>query len=229
MCHGSAQGRAQPRNLALALPGAVPKGPAPAGESPERAEEPGPAPLRWPQPRGVFLLLSFRVPTSMDQPKVVFPVGPGQPRPPALLEGPRPLMLLTRPAALPAPSRARRPSRLGGPRFTPGPSPAEFQSSLEMFGVLFSGHICMNPEIPFGMYETSTGVTPTDSVRGKSSASLQPFGHLESRCVRADEEQICQFYPRMSHLSPGQRDPYQGDFPSPGVSLESLLSLMWRT
>lgn len=67
VCPGGARGRAQPGNLALALPGAVPKGWRWPGESPERAEEP--APLPWAQPRGVFLLLSFRVPTSLDQPK----------------------------------------------------------------------------------------------------------------------------------------------------------------
>lgn len=50
--------------------------------------------------------------------KVVFPAGPGQSRPPALLEGPpRPPMLLTRPAAPATPSRARPAARLGGPRF----------------------------------------------------------------------------------------------------------------
>lgn len=67
VCPGGTQSRAQPGNLALALPGAVPKGQRRPGESPERAEEP--APLPWAQPRGVFLLLSFRVPTSLDQPK----------------------------------------------------------------------------------------------------------------------------------------------------------------
>lgn len=139
---GSGAGRGEPRARGGAGPGAAPM---------------ATAPRCFP---AAFVLSA----NLYGSTKVVFPVGPGQPRLPALLEGPRPPMLLTRPAALPMPSRARRPSRLEGPRSTPGPSPAEFQSSLEMFRVLFSGHICMNPEIPFGMYETSTGATPTDSV-----------------------------------------------------------------
>lgn len=40
-------------------------------------------------------------------------------------------------------NRARRPSRLGGPLSMQGVSPAEFQSSLEIFRVLFSSNICV--------------------------------------------------------------------------------------
>lgn len=70
-----ARGRAQPGTLALALPGA-----APTGEP--RAQGGALAALPWPQPRGLFLLLSFRVPTSLSGcTKVVLPAGPG-PGPP---------------------------------------------------------------------------------------------------------------------------------------------------
>lgn len=53
----------------LSTPGAVPKGQRRPGRAPSARRSRAPAPLPSPQPRGVLLLLSFRVPTSLDQPK----------------------------------------------------------------------------------------------------------------------------------------------------------------
>lgn len=140
--------------------GAAPARGQPRARGGAGAAPPGTAPRRFP----AAVVPSANLSGST---KVVFP---------ALLEGPRPpMLLLPRPAAPAAPGRARRPP---GWEDT-GPCPAEFQSSLETFGVLFSGRICMNLEFPFGMYETSAGVTPTGSVRGESSALLKPLGHLD--------------------------------------------------
>lgn len=119
---------AVPSRVPLALARAVPRGGRRPGTAPS-------APL-WPRPRGVLLLLpSFRVPTSLSgSTKVVFPAGP------ALLEGPRPPMLLKPPVAPPAPSGARRGCPAG--RKDPRPSPAESQSSLEMFrGFIFCSYL----------------------------------------------------------------------------------------
>lgn len=113
---GSARGRAQPGNLALALPGAVPEGRCP------RALPSGHSPAAF----CCCCCRSECQPLSLDQPKSRSRRGP------RCWKG-----LAHRCCSSPRRLRPHQAELAGHPagRRDPRPSPAEFQSSLEMFGV----------------------------------------------------------------------------------------------
>lgn len=167
-----------PAGIRLWNPAGACPGPCPAGDprlstarscahgrAPSAGRSPGRAPLApAPRPFPAAVVPSANLSLWMYQSRAPGGAGAGA-APPALLEGPRPAMLLKRPELSSPCARLRGAS-----------------SSSSSISVLignarsFIFWLCLYQSRKCPL--ECAGVTPTDSVRGESSASLKPFGHL---------------------------------------------------